>query len=118
MLATFRSLSVSGALAPTDFSSPLGRIPTRSRARSASVRTLANQSNEYAGQKREDERLQKCDEQFENRDAEGHENRHGHKEPASESENEADERKQDDVPGGHVGEETDRQRERLGELSD
>jgi hypothetical protein len=64
MLATFQSPSVTEALAPTDFSSPLGRILTRGRARPASVRPFADQSNEHTGQKREDERLQKCDEQF------------------------------------------------------
>ena len=37
---------------------------------------------------------------------------------AAEGEDQADEREQHDVPGRHVGEQTDRERERLRELSD
>ena len=37
---------------------------------------------------------------------------------AGEGEDQADEREHDDVSRGHVGEETNRQRERLGQLAD
>src|SRR5438270_6855696 len=103
---------------PTELSSPLGRIRTRSEQSSASVRTLANQSDEDTGQKREDKRLQKCHEQLEQRDAERQQYRHRHQQPRAEGENEADQRQQHDVARRHVGEEANRQRQRLRELSE
>jgi len=65
MLAITTSLSVSGALAPTEFSGRSAGYLHGVERFSALVRTFANQSNEHAGKKHEDERLQKRNEQFE-----------------------------------------------------
>src|SRR5688572_10280023 len=118
MLAISRSPSVNGTLSQRTSPARSAGYLREAEPVSASVRTLANQSDEYAGQKREDERLQKCDEQLENHDSERHQNRQRYQQPAAKREDETDQGKEHDVPGRHVGEETDRQRERLGELSD
>src|SRR4029079_10158527 len=117
MLAITTSLSVNGALAPTEFSGPSAAYLHGVEQFSALVRTCANQSNEYAGKKHEDERLQECDEQFEDRYADRHRDRQWNKDPGGEREDQCDQRKENDVPANHVGEETDRESERLRQLS-
>ena len=104
MLAISRPPSVSGALAPTDFSSRSAGYLREVELVSASVRTFADQPNEHTGQKREDERLQKCDEQFKKRDAERDQNRRRYQDPAPKSEDQAYEGQQDNVSRDHVGE--------------
>jgi hypothetical protein len=64
MLATFRSLSVTGTKSQRTSPARSAGYLREAELVSASVRTLTNESDEHAGQKREDERLQKCDEQF------------------------------------------------------
>src|SRR4051812_29637010 len=74
-------------------------------------------SNEHRREKREDERLDERDENLEEHDEQRHRNR-GERDRVAEHEDQTDERENDDVAGDHVREETNRERERLRELSD
>src|SRR4051812_3062123 len=89
--------------------SPVARPATTPRAwsrvrvadakRGRLVGALADQTDEHAGEQREDERLQECDEDLEHADGNAHEQRRGRNEPASEREDQTDEREQYHVAG-------------------
>src|SRR5258706_16477068 len=92
--------------------SPITRSVTKQ-----SVSTFTYQSDEHGREQCEHERLQECDEQLEHHDAECGGQRYWCDEPAAEREDEADERKHDDVAGRHVREKSNRECQWLGELA-
>ncbi len=82
------------------------------------MRAFADLADEDRCQQREDERLKERNEDFEDTNGDCHGDRRWYDIVRAEREDQADEGEEHHVAGGHVGEETDRECERLRELPD
>src|SRR5688572_13441354 len=79
---------------------------------------VTGQVDEHGGQHGGDVRLDERDQELEQEDEEREADRDRHDQPRLQEEDQPQHAEDDDVAGGHVGEQTDHERERLGEVPD